>query len=61
MKIKTRGARATYKALEPCLSYARDLMIPDRRYVFVFATSAPNTNQFGHKAHYPNVDKTTDH
>ena len=51
LKIKTRGARATYKALEPCLSYARDLMIPDRNYVFVFATGAPNPKQFGHKAH----------
>ena len=51
MKIKTRGARATSDALELCLSYARDLVMPDRNYVFIFATGAPNSKQFGHKAH----------
>ena len=51
LKIKTRGARATYNTLELCLSYARDLMIPDRNYVYVFATGAQDPKQFGHTAH----------
>ena len=46
LKIKTRGARATYNALELCLSYARDLMIPDRNHVLFLqrARKTPNNS-----------------